>query len=133
MSELIYIDTNIYIDYFLNRKDNLRPLGDFAHELFIKTSQCKYKIIISDWLEKELTKTNHIDSYKELKNHLIELNKITYVKTEFKEISCAKKHQHWHDALHEMLAIKANAVYFVTRNIRDFTGNKIIITHPENL
>mgnify|MGYP006296621571 FL=1 len=62
MSELIYIDTNIYIDYFLNRKDNLRPLGDFAHELFIKTSQCKYKIIISDWLEKELTKTNHIDS-----------------------------------------------------------------------
>ncbi len=133
MSELIYIDTNVWIDFFLNREDNLRPLGDFAHELFVKTSQCKYKIITSDWLIKELTKTNHLDSYRQLEEQLVKLNKIKYIKTEYKELMSAKKHQHWHDALHEILAIKANAIYLVTRNVKDFTGEKVIITYPENL
>ena len=133
MSELIYIDTNVWIDFFLNRKDKLRPLGDFAHELLIKTTQCKYNIVISDWLLKELTKTNHINSYKELEKQLLNLNKIEYIKTDYKDISYAKKEKHWHDALHEILAIKSNALYLVTRNLKDFKGDDITIIYPENL
>jgi predicted nucleic acid-binding protein len=41
MSELIYVDTNVLIDFFLNRKDALRPIGDFAFELFKKSIDCK--------------------------------------------------------------------------------------------
>ena len=133
MSELIYIDTNVWIDFFLNRNDRLRPLGDFAHELFIKTIQCKYKLVISDWLLKELTKTNHIDSYKKLEEQLLILNKIQYIKTKTEDITSAKENKHWHDALHEILAIKSKAVYLVTRNIKDFKGENIIIIYPENL
>ncbi len=38
----IYVDTNIYLDFFLNRKDKLRPLGDFAFELFKRTLAKSY-------------------------------------------------------------------------------------------
>ena len=30
METLIYPDTNFYIDYFEDRRDNIRPLGEFA-------------------------------------------------------------------------------------------------------
>ena len=133
MSELIYIDTNVWIDFFLNRNDGLRPLGDFAHELLIKTSQCKYEIVISDWLLKELTKTDHIGQYKELEGQLLEMGKIKYVRTEHRDIFSAKQERHWHDALHEILAIKSKALYLVTRNIKDFKGKEITIIYPENL
>ena len=68
-----YLDTNIYIDYFLNRIDKLRPLGDFAFNLIKKIVIGEYKLIISDLVILELehngfevqTKTygHGIDSY----------------------------------------------------------------------
>ena len=133
MSELIYIDTNVWIDYFLNRSDRLRPLGDFAHELLKKTISCKYKVAISDWLKKEINSTGHTQPFSEIEKELQRWNKIIFIKTSFDDINNAKKTKHWHDSLHEILAIKSNAKYLVTRNQKDFSGEKIAIVLPESL
>mgnify|MGYP000294038411 CR=1 FL=1 len=58
MSELIYVDTNVWISLFKQERDSLRPLSDFSFELFRKSLACEYNIVISGWLLKELELTN---------------------------------------------------------------------------
>lgn len=49
-----YLDTSIWRDYFEDRKDNLRPLGEFAFQLLKKCQQRKWVVIVSPEVEKEL-------------------------------------------------------------------------------
>jgi predicted nucleic acid-binding protein len=134
-NELIYLDTNIYMDYFLIREDRLRPLSDFAFELLRKTFQCEYKIAISDWLLFELENNIPIEKINELLNDLKDLDKLVKVERTDGDIVEAKKHKNWKDALHAVLAKKSGAVYLVTRNVEDFfdVQNLIEIKLPENL
>jgi len=50
---LIYLDTNIYMDYFENRSDGLRPLGDFAFNLLRRCFECEFSIASSVLVAKE--------------------------------------------------------------------------------
>lgn len=49
-----YLDTYIWIDYFENRVDNFRPLGDWVLSLIKKIIIDKDIFIISDHLIDEL-------------------------------------------------------------------------------
>ena len=49
-----YVDTNIWLDYFQNRSDGLRPLGEFAFLFFKKCIENKHTLIYSDLIENEL-------------------------------------------------------------------------------
>ncbi|MBU1321694.1 MAG: PIN domain-containing protein [Nanoarchaeota archaeon] len=51
-----YLDTCIWIDYFEDRKDNFRPLGDWAFRLIKKIITDENVIIISDLVWFELRK-----------------------------------------------------------------------------
>ncbi len=69
-------------------------------------------------------------SFKNLKK------KVVKVEHNEKDLDKAKKmSEHFQDALHVLLAIKANAEIIVTRNLRDFLpySNLIKIKLPENL
>ncbi len=108
MSELIYIDTNIYLDYFLNRRDNLRPLGQFAYELLAKSIECKYKIVVSDIiifeLKKKIPKDKLLDLMSWLKPKTI-IIKATQI--DKRNAECCKIH--YPDSLHIILAKKCNS------------------------
>ncbi|MFT4312252.1 MAG: type II toxin-antitoxin system VapC family toxin [Candidatus Woesearchaeota archaeon] len=132
MSKRIYVDTNVWIDFFLNRNDSLRPLGEFAFELFYKTLGCSFTIVVSDWLLTELKNTGHYKSYENLQGELKKKDKIIFIETTRADIDEAKtKSQHFEDALHEVLALRGGAVFLVTRNVRDFDGSQIPICLPE--
>lgn len=49
-----YVDTCIWRDYWENRSDNLRPLGEFAVKFFNKIVENEDIIIISDLIIKEM-------------------------------------------------------------------------------
>jgi len=49
-----YIDACIWRDYFENRSDNFRPLGEWAFKLISSILRNKEFIVISDVLEDEL-------------------------------------------------------------------------------
>lgn len=135
-NELIYLDTNIYMDYFLIREDRLRPLSDFAFELLRKTFECEYKIAISDWLLFELEKNNvPVEKINELLKDLKDLNKLVKVERKDEDVTKAERYKNWKDALHAILAKKSGAVYLVTRNVEDFfdVQDLIEIKLPENL
>lgn len=133
MSELIYIDTNVYLDFFKNRTDYLRPLGEFANQLFQNSRQCKYNILISPFVAKELQNKCNKKELNIFLNEFKKIGKLKLVRYSNEDINKAQKYQHWQDRLHEILAKKGNAKYLVTRNLKDFKGDLIQIKLPENL
>lgn len=133
MAELIYIDSNVYLDYLLNRKDKLRPLGDFAFELLRKVISCKYEILISDLVLDELN--NHADEDEIQKiTDLIKV-KMRLIRRDDKDVFEAKKisKKEQRDALHYVLAKKGGAKIIVTRNTEHFYFSELEVKFPENL
>lgn len=54
MVQKFYLDTAIWRDYFEDRKDGIRPLGEFAFQLLKKCHQRKWIVLVSPEVEKEL-------------------------------------------------------------------------------
>ncbi len=141
MSEIkIYLDTNIYMDHFDGRVDNIRPLGEFAFQILKRTFECEFKIIISAIILKELFYNTYEEKIKELINDLKEKNKIIKMKISEDDVKKArelsnKRNTSLNDALHAVIANKAKAKYLITRNIKDFKDlqDLVQIVYPENL
>lgn len=51
----LYVDTSIWRDYFEDRSDGIRPLGEFAFQFLKKCKEEKVQIIVSDVVLKELS------------------------------------------------------------------------------
>jgi len=133
---LIYCDTNIYIDYFENREDNLRPLGTFAFELLRRTIECEFTIVVSDFVISELEKYVEEEKIKELLQSLKRAKKLERVfksDHDIQEAGMLSKNRP--DALHAVLAKKAKVEYLVTRNMKDFAefSHLINVVFPENI
>ena len=110
----LYIDTNVYLDYFLDRKKS-----EYAFRLFKKSLACRFHIIISDQVLAELYRQIE---YSEIK-FLFELlkHKMIFVKSEISDEIYAKTiPTHFEDALHIALAKKSGADTIVTNNTKDF-------------
>ena len=135
MPEKIYLDTTIYLDYFENRHDNIRPLGFFAYNLIRRCIEGKFKIVISDWVVEEFGKIGDVHKINDLIKTLKKHGSLLTVKTNFKDLSKSRKYKDKPDTLHAILTIKADADYFVTRNTKDFLNfqNSINIVLPENI
>lgn len=131
----VYCNTNIFKDYADERVDRLRPLKDFAYEFFRKGWDCKYKLIISDWLLTELKKHLKEEQIQEILKPFKEKGKLIFVKEKEgdreKAKSISKKHPD--DALHAILENRAEADYLTTRNIPDYAGceHLVEIVFPE--
>ena len=123
MTVKVYCDANIFIDYFDDRSDTLRPLKDFAFEFFSRGWNCNFSLVISDWLETELLRHLKKEQINQIFNNFKEKDKLIMVKEERGDREKAKKiSSHWQDPLHAILAKKAGADFLATRNIKDFSG-----------
>lgn len=138
--ELIYIDTNCYMDYFENRRDNLRPLGDFAYNLLRKSIECEYKIIISSLVIDELEANGFGSKILGLIKDLREINKIVYseeCKEDEESARAIRKDRKtpFKDTKHAVISHRCGAKFFVTRNMKDFAelNDLVILKYPENL
>ena len=68
----IYCDTNIYLDFFLQRKDYLRPLDEFAYQIFRRVGEGEFTLVISDHLLYELD--NNLEDESKITELLEPLN-----------------------------------------------------------
>ena len=118
MTQKYYLDTSIYIDYFEDRTDKFRPLGDWAHRLLALIKAQNEILLVSDFLIDELE--NHfskkdIDEILETCKDIIE--KIEFNEeqfTEAKEIANKRKLPKG-DVLHAIIARDNNAL-LITRD-----------------
>ena len=124
------------MDLFAGRKDKFRDLGEFALNVFRKVREGHYCLVISDWVVDEFKKFRDPKEIERLleglkTEHLVRITTTSEDKKEARRLST----NNFPDALHVVLARKANCIYLVTRNIQDFAEfqNYIEIKIPEEL
>lgn len=124
----LYIDTNVIIDAIKNRENIYEEnIGDSAAELFAEAIACKYQLIFSDWLLEELRKhvipSDIIMLFKMTKKKIISIS----YDEEDKNKALERSSEHPDDALHIVLAEKANADIIITSNFDHFRTIKTTI------
>lgn len=136
MVDKYYLDTSIYIDYYENRVDRFRPLGDWAHRLLALIEAKNAVLLISDLLISELE--SHLS--KEQVKELLEtydgvIKKVKFIDKQLKEAReiANKRKIPLGDALHAIIA-RDNKALLVTRDhhfeeLADITLSK----KPEDL
>lgn len=135
MSKRIYVDTNIYLDLFEERKDNIKPLGEFAFQLFQKALACEFTIVISEPVLSEINRTTvNKQIAEEFLQELKDAGKLICVRVQEEDRIKADCTQNYFDAMHAILARKAGCEYLVSRNLKDFEEFDFIETVlPEDL
>jgi predicted nucleic acid-binding protein len=131
MSEAIYLDTNVFLDYFLKRRGS-----DTAYRILMRSLKCEYNIVVSDWLLKELHKYASPQETKTWLATLAAKNKIINIASTDADFEEARRiDEHFQDPLHAVLAHKAGAKILVTRNIWDFRSCRHLIkpVFPEDI
>lgn len=135
----IYLDANVYLDYWEDRKDNLRPIGEFAYSLMRRALNCEFVICYSDLVFFEVSKSCSIpkeEVFEQMFRPLEQMGKlrlITYTyEPEATQLAKEKKLSK-PDAIHAVLAEKCNAI-LVSRdnhllNLRD----QFKVMKPEDL
>lgn len=114
-----YIDTSIWMDYYENRRDRFRPLGEWAFRLFKKIEKDNDVVLCSDFVVDELTDKYTEDKIKEIFDIVKEHNLIILKKNE-KQIREAirlskKRKLPFGDAIHAILS-RDNKAVLVARN-----------------
>jgi predicted nucleic acid-binding protein len=126
----LYVDANIYLDLFLNRKGKYTDFAQEANTIFRRAKSCEFEIIISDVVAVEVTKRVSVDSIKELRSFLgIKVHSVR--KASMDELCARSFHTHRADALHIVLA-ERYADCIITRNIGDFKESTIPVFLPES-
>lgn len=123
MTLKVYCDTNVYLDFFLERDTTLVPHSQFAWNIFSLAYQRKIILIYSDHLEFQIKKELG-DKWKLAQGFFRDLkdrNAVEEVKVTDEIRKESKRYlPNREDAIHALLAIKTNASVLVTRNIGDF-------------
>ncbi len=137
MSTLIYLDTNIYLDFLLDRSGrDGKPFGEIAEKVFDRVLACEFDVVWSDWIIYELDRTIGLEKLSMMYTILKAKHKIIRINYSPEDIEAAKRRSpHFQDALHAILAERAGAKIIVTRNIYDFIfpNLPIKIKRPEDL
>lgn len=133
-----YVDTSIWRDLHENRRDNLRPLGEWAFELFRKIRTNKDIALYSDIILNELLtyfNLNEINALFQNKLPLNALKKVDIYECQTKEARILSKTLGipWADCLHAILARDNDAV-MVTRDAHFWQLSDIAnVKKPEDL
>jgi len=115
-----YLDTCIWVDYYENKSDRFRPLGDWALELLNKILQNKDLILYSDMIVEELKNLYKNDEIEKIfkiikdENLLIKVN-INNLQAKEAATLCKSRSISFGDALHAILA-RDNGAILVTRD-----------------
>ena len=81
-SEKVLVDTNIFMDYYFNRKSGLLPIGEFAFNFVRDAIGGKFFVIVIIESVKEITNLLNISEnevYNRIFLTLIEKNKIEII------------------------------------------------------
>ncbi len=115
MARKFYLDTAIWRDYFEDRGDGIRPLGEFAFQFLKRCEERKDSVIVSNAVRKEL-----LDYYPEERIDQIFSSFITtIVEIDYSEEQAGEAFAFWiknnkkfsyFDILHSIIARDSNAL-----------------------
>lgn len=137
---LIYLDSNMYLDYWEDRSDRLKPLGEFAYSLLKRAVECEFTIIVSDLVLAELGKVLGDEEITEVFSSLKESSKLRTAQVRNSDVEEAKSLRSRYatplpDLIHFVFAVRKNAGLLVTRDTH-FTmlpQDRVKIRKPEEI
>ena len=107
MEEKYYLDTSIWMDYYEDRKDHSKDIGEFAFKLLCKLLASKSKVIVSTLLLRELEGSYTLDKVRGLMKPFEKLlEKISIEEIQIKEAKSISRERSlpFGDVLHAILA-----------------------------
>ncbi len=137
MAKKFYLDTAIWRDYFEDRGDGIRPLGEFAFQ-FLKNCEKKgCKVLYSGVVVHELKRDYSDERIKQVFSSFERFLEIVPISNdqylEAKKLSRIKTESHESDILHVILA-RDNKAVLVTRDFHFDTLRDIVeIRAPEEI
>ena len=118
MVEKYYLDTSIWMDYYEDRKDPSKDIGEFAFKLLVKLLASKSTIVVSDFLLRELEVTYSLDKVRGMTlhfEHLMEKVSLSKEQNEEAKKIAEKRKIPKGDAIHAILA-RDNKAILVSRD-----------------
>ena len=122
---LIYVDTNIIMDFLLDRDSS-------SATFFYNTVRCAHRVVISDLTLKELD-YQHVDAMMEILKQAEKLHFHHITRADKKLARKYNARTHYNDALHAAVAKNRKVDFLLTRNIRDFRHLPIRVRHPDDI
>lgn len=110
-----YLDSCIWRDYWEDRRDNMRPLGEFALNFLNKIIDNQDFVVVSNLVRKELSTRFSYEQIKEIFKIISDeylLVDITYTESQVKEAALISKSRNvpFGDALNAILARDNNSI-----------------------
>ena len=120
MQKRYYFDSSIWRDYYENRTDRFRPLGEWALSLINKIIEDKDIILYSDFILEELKIKYSIEEINKIfdiikKRNLLIKAQISHSQAKEAAVITKQRNVSFGDALHTILARDNNAV-MITRD-----------------
>jgi predicted nucleic acid-binding protein len=118
--EKYFVDTLIWRDYYENREDRFRPIGEWAFRFFKMAMEEESLIFISDFVEDELKKDYEDKQFQDVLSVIDNLNllkKVNVTRDQFTEAGKLRKDRNvpLGDALHAITARDIGAI-IITRD-----------------
>ncbi|MFH1586244.1 MAG: PIN domain-containing protein [Candidatus Diapherotrites archaeon] len=139
MKKKFYLDTAIWRDYFEDRKDGIRPLGEFAFQFLRECKRRGIEILVSDVvvieLETRLSKEQIKEIFSQFKNIVQKVDangeQVFEARKEWRKRNRALPFK---DVLHAIIARDNNAV-LVTRDNHffDLLASIVEVMRPEEI
>lgn len=116
MQKRYYLDTSIWLDFFEDRQDNIRPLGEFAFQFLKKCLENKAVLFYSKMVLKELGCSDAVfkEMFLDFGSLLVQVQ-ISIAQLDEAELLSKRRSIPAGDALHAILARDNNAV-LITRD-----------------
>ncbi len=131
-----YLDTSVWMDYYEDRKDSSKNIGEYAYMLLSKILKSGSKIIVSSFLLRELEAHYSLDMIRGMTRPFVsvfeKIDATEEQKEEAKKIAKEKNVPNG-DALHAILARDSKAI-LVSRDIHFQVLKDIcLVAKPEEI
>jgi len=113
MAEKYYLDTSIWMDYYEDRQDPTKDIGEFAFKLLCKLLASNSKIVVSSFLLRELEVAYSLDQIRGLAlpfERLMERVDVSDKQREEAKKIAEERKLPKGDAIHAILARDNNAI-----------------------
>jgi len=137
MAQRFYLDIAIWRDYFEDRRDGLRPLGEFAFQ-FLKNCEKKgcrvlYSGLVVQELKSDYSRERVAEVFSSFKHFLVKVPISNEQISEARRISLSIKETHHKDVIHAILA-RDNCAVMITRDRHfDDLTNFVEVAKPEDI
>ena len=132
----VYLDTSIWRDYFEDRRDGLRPLGEFAFRFLKECAEKGFDVIVSDTVTLELglrfSESQIPEVFSAFKGSIRFIDATSEALAEAKhEWAARERNLPFNDVLHAVLAKRNGAVLIARDRHFEALSEIVKICKPE--